>query len=38
MDNDGSDLDIAIVVGNNIGIRTECSDQSKDKVILCLTI
>jgi hypothetical protein len=36
MDNDDSDLDIAIVLGNNIGIRTECSGQSNDKVILCL--
>ena len=35
MDSDGSNLDIAIVVGNNIGIRTECSGRSKDKVILC---
>ena len=35
MDNDGSDLDIAIVVGNNIRIRAECSGQSNNKVILC---
>ncbi len=38
MDNDDSDLDIAIVVGNNIGTRTECSGQSNNKVILCLAI
>lgn len=35
MDNDDSDLDIAIVVGNNIGVRTECSGRSNDEVILC---
>ena len=32
MDSDGSDLDIAMVVGNNIGIRTECNGQSNSKV------
>jgi hypothetical protein len=35
MDDDDSDLDIAIVVGNNIGVRTECSGRSNNKVILC---
>ena len=38
MDSDGSNLDIAIVVGNNIRIRTECSDQSNNKVILLLAM
>ena len=38
MDSDGSDLDIAMVVGNNIGMRTECSGQSNDRVMLCLII
>ena len=38
MDSDGSNLDIAIVVGNNIRIQTECSGQSNNKVILCLAI
>jgi len=37
MDNDGSNLDIAIVVVNNIRIQTECSGQSNNNVILCLT-
>ena len=35
MDSEGANLDIAIVVGNNIRMRTGCSDRSKDKVILC---
>ena len=34
MDNDGSNPDIAIVVGNKIRIRTECSGRSRDRVIL----
>ena len=38
MDGDGPNLDIAIVVGNDIRIGTECSGQSNNKVILCLTI
>jgi len=38
MDNDESNLDIAIVVVNNIRIRSECSGQSNNKVILCLAI
>ncbi len=38
MDSGGPNLDIAIVVGNNIRIRTECNGQSKDKVILRLAI
>jgi hypothetical protein len=36
MDNDDSNLDIAIVVVNNIWIQTEFSGQSNNKVILCL--
>ena len=35
MDSDGSNPDIAIIVGNKIRIRTDCSGQSKDEVILC---
>jgi len=38
MDSDDSDLDIAIVVGNNIRIRTEFGGQSNNKVILSLAI
>ena len=38
MDNDDSNLDIAIIVGNDIRIRTECSGRSNDKVMLCLAI
>ena len=34
MDNDGSHPDIASVVGNKIRIRTDCSGQSNNKVIL----
>ena len=32
------EIDIAIVVGNKIRIRTDCSGQSNNKVLLCLTI
>jgi len=35
MDNDGSNPDIASVVGNNVRIRTDCSGQSNNNVILC---
>ena len=35
MDSNGPNPDIAIVVGNNIRIRTECSGESNNKVILC---
>lgn len=38
MDDDDSDLDMAIGVGNNIRIRTECSDQSNNKVLLYVAI
>ena len=38
MDIDGSNPDIAIVVGNNIRIRTEYSGRSNNKVILRFTI
>ena len=34
MDSDGSDPDIAMVVGNNIRIRTACSGQSSNGVNL----
>jgi hypothetical protein len=38
MDGDDSHPDHAIVVGNNIGIRTECSGQSNNNVNLCSAI
>ena len=38
MDNDDSGPDIAIVLGNNIRIRAECSGQSNNNVLLWLAI
>jgi hypothetical protein len=35
MDSNGSNLDTAIVVGNDFRIRTECNGQSNNKVKLC---
>jgi hypothetical protein len=35
MDSEGSNPDIAIVVGNKIRIRTGCSGRSNNRVILC---